>query len=202
MFTFEVLDADKLYFSSDSHWDHFNITKYCHRPFLTRKDMNDALIANWNAVVPEDGIVVHCGDFMLPHDTGDKEYVKYWNKLNFKTLILCRGNHDRIEYGTYTYDDKTVIVVDIAMILVEGIKIMACHYPMLSYPADYQVFGHIHTLHDGTCYGIDGNVVNKLRNTQYDVGADQNNYTPVSYWQLVDIFRNKAKQETRLYYGD
>ena len=109
MFTFEVLDADKLFMSSDSHFDHFNITKYCHRPFENRKDMNDSLIANWNSAVPEDGIVVHCGDFMLPHNIGDKEYVKIWNKLNFKTLILCRGNHDRIECGTYTYDDKTVI---------------------------------------------------------------------------------------------
>ena len=155
--------------------------------------MDNALIANWNSVVPEDGIVVHCGDFMLPHKTGDKEYKKIWDKLNFKTLVLCRGNHDRIDYGTYVYGDKTVIVVDIAMIEVEGIKIMACHYPMLSYPADFQVFGHIHTLSDGTCYGIDGDVNDRLRKTQYDVGADQNGYTPVSYWQLVDIFRNKAK---------
>ena len=193
MFTLEVLDADKLFMSSDSHWGHFNISKYCHRPFESRKEMDDALIANWNSVVPEDGIVVHCGDFMLPHENGDKEYVKIWNKLNFKTLILCRGNHDRIDCGTYVYDDKTVIVVDIAMIKVEGIKIMACHYPMLVYPADYQVFGHIHTLYDGTCYGIDGDVTTRLRKTQYDVGVDQNNYTPVSYWQLVDIFRNNAK---------
>lgn len=50
--------------------------------------MNDALIANWNAVVPEDSIVVHCGDFMLPHKIGDKEYKKVWEKLNFKTLKL------------------------------------------------------------------------------------------------------------------
>ena len=193
MFTFEVLDADKLYFSSDSHVGHFNITKYCHRPFESRKEMDDALIANWNSVVPEDGIVVHCGDFMLPHKTGDKEYKKIWDKLNFKTLILCRGNHDRIDYGTYVYDNKTVIVVDIAKIKVEGIDIMACHYPLLAYPADYQVFGHIHTMYDGTCYGIDGDVTMRLRKTQYDVGVDQNGYTPVSYWKLVDIFRNKAK---------
>lgn len=56
---------------------------------------------------------------------------------------------------------------------------MACHYPLLAYPSDYQIFGHIHTLNDGTCYGVDG--------------ADQNNYTPISYWQLVDIFRNKNR---------
>lgn len=156
--------------------------------------MDNALIANWNSVVPEDGIVVHCGDFMLPHKTGDKEYKKIWDKLNFKTLVLCRGNHDRIDCGTYVYEDKTVIVVDIAMIEVEGIKIMSCHYPMLSYPADFQVFGHIHTLYDGTCEGFDSDVVERLRKTQYDVGADQNGYTPVSYWQLVDIFRNKVKK--------
>ena len=156
--------------------------------------MNDALTANWNSVVPEDGIVVHCGDFMLPHDIGDKEYVKHWKKLNFKTLLLIRGNHDRIECGTYTYGDKTVIVVDVAMILVEGIKIMGFHCPVSAYPADYQVFGHIHTLYDGTVDGTDADVVDKLRKTQYDVGVDQNNYTPVSYYQLVDIFRDKAKK--------
>ena len=201
MFTLKVEDADKLYFSSDSHVGHFNISKYCHRPFNSRSEMDSALIANWNSVVPEDGIVVHCGDFMLPHKTGDKEYKKIWDKLNFKTLVLCRGNHDRIDCGTYVYDDKTVIVVDIAMIEVEGIKIMACHYPMLSYPADFQVFGHIHTLSDGTCYGIDGDVNDRLRKTQYDVGADQNGYTPVSYWQLVDIFRNLAKNKNNYFYG-
>ena len=86
----------------------------------------------------------------------DREYKKIWKKLNFKTLVFSRGNHDVIDCGTYTYDNKTVIVVDMAMIEVEGIKIMACHYPIMAYPADFQVFGHIHTLSDGTCYGIDG----------------------------------------------
>ena len=194
-FTLKVADADKLYMTSDSHWGHFNICKYCHRPFTSRKEMDDTLISNWNSVVPEDGIVVHCGDFMLPHKTGDKEYKKIWDKLNFKTLVLCRGNHDRIDCGTYNYGDRTVIVVDIAMIEVEGIEIMACHCPKLAYPADFQIFGHIHTLSDGTCYGIDGDVVDRLRATQYDVGADQNGYTPISYWQLVDIFRNNAKNK-------
>ena len=194
MFTLKVLDADKLYFSSDSHIGHFKITKYCHRPFKSRSEMDNALIANWNSVVPEDCIVVHCGEFMLPHNTGDKEYAKIWKKLNFKLLVLCRGNHDRIDCGVYEYGDKTVIVKDMAMIEVENIKIMAIHYPISAYPADYNVFGHIHTLSDGTCDGEDADVIDKLKKTQYDVGVDQNGYTPVSYWQLVDIFRNNAKK--------
>ena len=81
------------------------------------------------------------------------------------------------------------------MVYADKVKIMASHYPMLAYPADYQVFGHIHTLSNGICYGIDGDVNNRMRKTQYDVGVDQNGYKPVSYWQLCDIFRNKAKEE-------
>ena len=172
--------------------------------------MDKALIDKWNSVVPEDGIVICCGDFMLPHETGFKEYWKYMEHLNFKELYLCRGNHDRIDIGEYDEyhphvsgnmlhekheDCKKVIVKDFMKINVEGISIFACHYPMLSYPADYQIFGHIHTLSDGTCYGIDGDVNAKLRKTQYDVGVDQNGYKPISYWEWVDIMRNKAKEK-------
>ena len=63
-FTLKIEDTGKLYFTSDSHFSHFKICKYCQRPFDSRQQMNDTLIANWNMVVPEDGIVVHCGDFM------------------------------------------------------------------------------------------------------------------------------------------
>ena len=209
MYTVNIENPDKLFFTSDNHHGHFNICKYCHRPFESRSYMDKTLIDNWNSVVPEDGIVVCCGDFMFPHETGFKEYWKYMKQLNFKTLFLCRGNHDRIEMGVYDMyhpdvckntilhrkieDCPKVIVNDFIKINVEGISIFACHYPMLSYPTDYQVFGHIHTLSDGTCYGIDGDVNTRLRKTQYDVGVDKNGYKPVSYWELVDIFRNKAK---------
>lgn len=210
MFTIEVKDPDKLFFTSDTHWGHFNICKYCHRPFESRSDMDKTLIENWNSVVPKDAIVVHCGDFMLPHKTGFKEYWKYIEQLNFNELYLCRGNHDRINIGSYdqfhpdVYPSiahkrfegiPKVYVNDIVKINVEGISILASHYPMLAYPTDYQIFGHIHTLADGTCYGIDGDVNHRLRKTQYDVGVDQNGYKPVSYWDWVDIMRNKAKEE-------
>ena len=209
MYTIDIENPDKLFFCSDLHVGHYRICKYCHRPFESRSDMDKSLIDNWNSVVPEDGIVICCGDFMLPHETGFKEYWKYMKQLNFKELYLCRGNHDRIDIGEYDEfhphvsgkmlhekheDCKKVIVNDFMKINVEGISIFACHYPMLSYPTNYQIFGHIHTLSDGTCYGIDGDVNARLRKTQYDVGVDQNNYKPISYWEWVDIMRNKAKE--------
>lgn len=192
MYTLNIEDPDKLFFCSDSHYGHYNICKYCHRPFQSRSDMDQTLIKNWNAVVPEDGIVVHCGDFMLPHNEDIKEYNKYLNQLHGRVLLL-RGNHDRASLDWVS--DKLIAVRDQAMIVVDGVKIFAQHYPCAAFNGDYHVYGHIHTLADGTCYGIDGDVTKMMRKNTYDVGVDQNGYTPVSYWQLCDIFRKKMNND-------
>lgn len=204
MFELNITNPDKLYFISDTHFSHFKICEYCDRPFSSRKEMDDSLIENWNNVVPEDGIVVHCGDFMLPHKVGFKEYWKYIKRLN-GTIYLTRGNHDRIETGRYneSHPDVTgnmlqrnlppkLVVNDFMKINVEGVSILACHYPLLAYPTDYQVFGHIHSLFDGTCNGIDSDVVTRLRKTQYDVGVDHNGYKPISYNELKWIFTDRG----------
>lgn len=192
MYTLNIEDPDKLFMTSDSHLGHFHICKYCHRPFQSRSDMDQTLIKNWNAVVPEDGIVVHCGDFMLPHNEDIKEYNKYLNQLHGRVLLL-RGNHDRASLDWVS--DKLIAVRDQAMIVVDGVKIFAQHYPCAAFNGDYHVYGHIHTLADGTCYGIDGDVTKMMRKNTYDVGVDQNGYTPVSYWQLCDIFRKKMNND-------
>lgn len=188
MYTLKVEDPDKLFFTSDTHLGHFNICKYCHRPFTSRSEMDQTLIKNWNAVVPEDGIVVHCGDFMLPHDNDVKEYMRYMNKLNGRILLL-RGNHDRIDL--MTENEKLISVQDKAMIEVDSIKIYAEHYPCAAFNGDYHVYGHIHTLSDGVCYGMDAEALGAMKKTTYDVGVDQNHYTPISYWQLCDIIRKQ-----------
>lgn len=192
MYTLTIDDPDKLFLTSDSHHGHFHICKYCHRPFQSRSEMDQTLIKNWNAVVPEDGIVVHCGDFMLPHNEDIKEYNKYLNQLHGRVLLL-RGNHDRASLDWVS--DKLIAVRDQAMIVVDGVKIFAQHYPCAAFNGDYHVYGHIHTLADGTCYGIDGDVTKVMRKNTYDVGVDQNGYTPVSYWQLCDIFRKKMNND-------
>lgn len=192
MYTLTVDDPDKLFFCSDSHYSHYNICKYCHRPFQSRSEMDQTLIKNWNEVVPEDGIVVHCGDFMLPHNEDIKEYNKYLNQLHGRVLLL-RGNHDRASLDWVS--DKLIAVRDQAMIVVDGVKIFAQHYPCAAFNGDYHVYGHIHTLADGTCYGIDGDVTKVMGKNTYDVGVDQNGYTPVSYWQLCDIFRKKMSND-------
>ena len=192
MYTLNIEDPDKLFLTSDSHYGHYHICKYCHRPFQSRSEMDQTLIKNWNAVVPEDGIVIHCGDFMLPHNEDIKEYNKYLNQLHGRVLLL-RGNHDIASLDWVS--DKLIAVRDQAMIVVDGVKIFAQHYPCAAFNGDYHVYGHIHTLADGTCYGIDGDVTKVMRKNTYDVGVDQNGYTPVSYWQLCEIFRKKMNND-------
>ena len=191
MYLLKVEDPNKLFFTSDTHFGHFNICRYCHRPFQSRSEMDQTLIANWNSVVPEDGIVVHCGDFMLPHDLNIKEYMKYMSKLNGRILLL-RGNHDIIEL--LTSNEKLISVQDKAMIEVDSIKIYAEHYPCAAFNGDYHVYGHVHTLSDGICYGMDAAALAAMKKVTYDVGVDQNGYKPISYWQLCDIIRQQLHQ--------
>lgn len=170
--------------------------------------MNEALIANWNAVVPEDGIVICCGDFTLAHYSDKKEkkigkdayrqevindYIKLFEPLNGNILLL-RGNHDIIPL-TEEPIGKLIASVDKATVVVDGVKIYAEHYPCTAFNGDFQVFGHIHTLNDGMCYGIDGVANDLLRKNQYDVGVDQNGYKPISYWELMQIFRKRMNNK-------
>lgn len=190
MYSLKILDSSKLFFTSDLHFNHFNIAKYCNRPFNSRKEMNEALIRNWNTKVPEDGIVINCGDFSLFHEIDLKQYQKLASKLN-GTQLLVRGNHDRVPLLPEGDGDKFIAIVDIANIIVDDITITASHYPLLAYPTHYNVFGHVHTLNDGIIYGPDAYIMGKINIcSQKDVGVDCNNYTPISYQELMSYFNS------------
>ena len=79
------------YFTSDTHFGHKNIIKYCDRPFYDVRTMNRELIRRWNEVVKEDDMVYHLGDFAFLSIVEAAAVVRQLN--GFK--ILVRGNHDR-----------------------------------------------------------------------------------------------------------
>jgi predicted phosphohydrolase len=77
--------------TSDTHFGHAAIIKYCNRPFKDAKHMDNEIIKRWNRVVKQDDTVYHLGDFAL---TAKKVKIKILNQLNgHKVLIL--GNHDK-----------------------------------------------------------------------------------------------------------
>lgn len=75
--------------SSDSHFWHANVIKYCSRPFSSVEEMNEALIAAWNSVVKPGQRVAHLGDFAL----AARAVETIVPRLN-GDIDLYLGNHD------------------------------------------------------------------------------------------------------------
>ena len=185
------IDGAKVYFTSDTHFNHANIIGFCSRPFKNVNEMNEALIANWNRVVGADDIVFHLGDFCLG---GSAEWTNVLNRLNGKIYLIV-GNHDMKNLRQSYYDRFEEIVMQ-KHIEIGKQKIYLNHCPFLCYGGAYkdtwQLFGHVHTSKNNT--GKDASRLNMLFPTQYDVGVDNNNFTPVSFDQVKAIIQKQVEQ--------
>ena len=61
------------WFTSDPHYGHGNIIKYCKRPFKSVEEMNKTLIKNHNERVKPEDMVFMAGDFCFRNSPGGKE---------------------------------------------------------------------------------------------------------------------------------
>lgn len=184
------LQPENVWFTSDTHFGHENIIRFCNRPFINAAEMNAELIRRWRETVPDDGIIFHLGDFA--HGSS-----RLWNDIlnalpGHKYLIL--GNHDMkaIRQGFMSHFE---LVTQQMTIRVGGQAIVLNHNPFLCYGGSYrdvwQLFGHVHsgpTSHTG----LDHPRLKMLFPRQYDVGVDNNDYRPISF---ADV---KAKIEAQL----
>ena len=185
------LDSSKqeIWFTSDTHWGHKNIIKLCNRPFQNVEEMNEVLIENWNKVVSKDDTVFHLGDFAFG---GSSVWNSIIPRLNGHINLII-GNHDRknLRQRYMSYFD---MVVPQLQIEIEDNSIYLNHYPFLCYGGSYrgvwQLFGHVHS--GPQADGLDISRLRVLLPTQYDVGVDNNNYTPVSWEEVKSIINNQV----------
>jgi calcineurin-like phosphoesterase family protein len=161
-----------IFFTSDSHFGHENIIKYCNRPFGDASEMDEHLVKVWNDKVPKDGLVYHIGDVCF----GGQPYIdRLMNRLNGEKILII-GNHDK-ESALSKHFSK---VYRLASVTVGNTKLVLCHYPIESWPGLNRGVVHLH----GHCHG---NLPNIIRN-RMDVGVDCHyNYEPFS---LVEILQN------------
>ena len=82
----------KIFITADRHFHHNNIIEYCKRPFKTVEEMDNVMTEKWNKKVGKDDMVIHLGDFAL----GTKEKVKETREKLNGTIILIKGNHDKV----------------------------------------------------------------------------------------------------------
>ena len=197
-------DGSKVYLTSDDHFNHSNILKFCQRPFKSVEEMNEALIANWNNKVPEDGIVFHLGDFAWGPISQWRPIVE---RLNGK-IILIKGNHDIKNIKSQAQFDELFEHSTMQMMIeVEGRKCYLNHYPFLCYAGTYrqdeqlvfQAFGHVHQRKNDT--SADSSRLEMLFPTQYDVGVDNNDYTPISWYEFDAIIKKQIVENKIIYKG-
>lgn len=80
-----------IFLTSDTHFSHGNIIKYCGRPFASIAEMNGYIMYRWNDVVGHDDVVIHLGDFSFGSFECESRTASALN--GYKILLL--GNHDK-----------------------------------------------------------------------------------------------------------
>lgn len=159
-----------IFFTSDTHFGHTNIIKYCNRPFSNAHEMDKILIRNWNLRVSEKDTIYHLGDF----GSGPSRFlIGIVEQLKGKKFFIT-GSHDHSL-------EKRVAGVEFVgpLFTVKGIRgipeITLCHYSMRVWPKSHygtwHLFGHSH---------------GKLPplGKSFDVGVDNHNFYP---WSLDEI---------------
>lgn len=197
-------DINKIYFSSDQHFWHENILKYCNRPFETVEAMNDALVANWNSVVKPDDHVYHLGDFCFGN-------VEKWNwclepgRLNGH-IHLILGNHDpdRV-FREGTLIERFDSIDYQKVLIIEGWTVILNHFPFLSFSnnRDHKAIGlsgHTHVGQLSSSVESYDTLKAMYKPNQYDVGVDNNNFTPVSWAEVKSKVTTQIENNVNLMY--
>ena len=197
---FKYKDGSNVYLTSDTHFNHGNIIKFCKRPFKDAEEMNQMLIENWNKKVPKDGIVFHLGDFAWG---GYEAWKNIREQLNGE-IILIKGNHEmknltpKAEKELFKYSTWQM------MVEIEGRKVLLNHFPYLCYSGVYrdanaqvyQCFGHVHLSNVAERNGGKDcpRCFDMLYPLQYDVGVDFNNFTPLSWYEVNEKIQTQIKE--------
>lgn len=175
-----------VWFTSDTHFDHKNIIKYCNRPFSDVDEMNAEMVRRWNATVAPTDRVFHLGDFAF---TARRQRLhEIVSSLN-GSITLVQGNHDNMRRNLYlqAFDD----VVTSADLFGYELPVYLAHHPAWELPPEdaacynglieYQLCGHVHTLW-------------KMRSngkglTMLNVGVDQWDFRPISLEQVREALQ-------------
>mgnify|MGYP001205212417 CR=1 FL=1 len=192
------------YLSSDFHFAHTNVIKYCNRPFSSIEEMDDIIIYNINKLVQPDDTLWCLGDFTF------KNHDEYRKLIKCKNVHLILGNHDKIPKNKLK--DIFTSVENLHRIKVNYkntvLNIVLCHYAMriweLSHYGSIHCYGHSHyTLPDdpnalSMDVGVDA-VAGRATGYSYQELKDGNlwhllkpeNYKPINIEDVYDFMSKK-----------
>ncbi len=199
-----------IYFTSDTHAFHKNITRGTTewvsenlgkqvRDFDTVEKMTEKIAENFNKVVKKDDIIYHLGDWSFG---GFEKIKKFKDMLNCENIHLIFGNHDHhIEKNKEGIQGLFKSVGYYKEITTDfGTKIVMCHYAMRvwnhSHRGAWMLYGHSH----GTLDEMTPKIANPtwLGDDYYtknwrtmDVGVDTNDLKPYSLEDIKEIMNKR-----------
>lgn len=171
-----------IFFTSDLHFNHANAITYCNRPFVDVREMNEAIIARWNALVqPGDNVYV-LGDFAFWKADDDQGVPGLFARLNGHKHLV-KGNHD--ERNPKTLQLPWASKSDLITVKQGNSRIICCHYPLETWKGAQNGYLHLH----GHSHGNMKRVIPH----RWDIGVDCHDFTPVSFdtvvaWGLAQTF--------------
>lgn len=190
-----IEENQEVWFTSDLHFGHRNVIKFCNRPFADEKEMNTRLIQNWNNTVKNDDIIFILGDTFWFNNSRDIK--KLFEQLKGKQIYVLPGNHDDFEAYHRVEDPRIILCSDIVQLWItkqdcKKKEIWLSHYPMMTWPhrenGAYQLFGHIHS-QPNKRVGVDQDL--PLHWNQADVGCDYWGWKPVSFTTIKKYINEK-----------
>ncbi len=156
-------NSGRIFFTSDTHFSSERAMTLSRRPFISVKEMDDALILNWNNMVASDDEVYHLGDF------GDLNMRHYLHgKIH---LILGNYETDALKENADIKKHLEKCFVDVlphnTLVLKKGESVYLTHKPSDCRRDMFNLFGHIHGLRKVSPNGL-------------NVGVDANHFRPIS----------------------
>ena len=156
-----------IYFIADTHFGDDNIRRYENRPYASVKEMDEALIENWNKTVSDADEVYILGDFGA--DGVEEEILSRLNGIKY----LVKGNHD-VKSNEYYRNAGFKEVYDL--------PVLFKNFWVLSHDAIYvnrnmpyaNLFGHVHN-----------NPIFKDYSSQhFCVSVERIKYMPISFDEI------------------
>lgn len=152
-----VSEYPNVWLTSDLHFGHGNIIKYCDRPYESVEEMNEDLVVKCNEKVGDDDLVINLGDVgFLKKD----KIEFYLSRLKGHKMLLL-GNHDNREHVEGLFDKG---VYDYAEISRGSAVYVLCHFPILSWNGKYHGIPHLHGHTHGT--------LDNTGELRFDMGID------------------------------
>lgn len=188
-----------IWFTSDQHFDHENVIKYCNRPFSSKEEMNEIIINNYNILVKPNDIVYHLGDFAMAFKPVQLIAPRLMGK---KHLIL--GNHDHAHPShrkfkkepnrwARFYLNSGFESVELSKTLeVNDLRILLSHFPYKNLePGEYGLKHVQYRPDNGGLPLLHGHVHQawKINNNMINVGVDVWDYKPIHIDQLLEIIK-------------